>query len=920
VKIVEGQLRLSASDLSNFLACRYLSRLDNLHAHKQLKPQYSYDIGLEQLTKRGDDHEQRVLDGFLADGLDVVEIPRSGTEDERAEATREALRSGVQIIFQGVLKAPAADGRSELLGRPDFLVRADAVPTADGEPPYIRSGYEVVDAKLARTAKARAVLQTTFYSYLLSQLQEAAPTRMHLALGNGEFTSLPVSDYAAYERRIRALLEEFVAADAGAYPPADPYPEPVEHCAICRWSPTCTARRRADDDLSLVAGMPVNQRVALKALDVGTRRGFAALDELPRLGRADPASLQKAHLQAKLQVRSEDAGEIEYQLLEPERKPDGDFVPNRGLLALPEPTVGDLFFDIEGARYYSEDAKEFGLQYLFGIVDTADLDHDGKPRYTTTWAFDRSDEKRAFEELIDFMTERRARNPGLHVYHYNHYEPTSLDHLTELHGTREEALGRLMGRFATREDELDDLFRLGVFVDLYRVVRQAVRAGVESYSIKRLEPLIKYQRQVDLRDATSHLIAFEAALDEATAAHEPEDQSVVAGYNEDDCRATLVLRAWLEERRPELAARLGTELPRPVVEEAAHGVQNEEVARLKEELLANVPDDVEQRSPEDKARALLADVLEWHRREAKPAWWLYFRLKTLSGLELVGERAAIGELRGGDNVGQEKKSVVRRFTFPAQEHGFDVGDKASDPVTGTEWTVCGINEEGGTIDLKIGMKSEKALPSAIIGDKPFPTAPLEESLRRRQIEAGERGTADADRAEPDEPGDLHLHYRPLGLDTDRVADREVLLLRRAAVDHDLLPVWPGAVDERERVEARGAVRDAEAEVRRSPEDDRLPVRPDQVGVAADVPLRRLDVRKSLHLREQRLRDRRRVRAVVGARRCLARDHRVRTRPCVGEDRVERLVDRIRQHERAAHHRDAEDDRDRGQDCSQLPAE
>ena len=78
------------------------------------------------------------------------------------------------------------------------------------------------------------------------------------------------------------------------------------------------------------------------------------------------------------------------------------------------------------------------------------------------------------------------------MYHYNHYEPTSVDHLTELHGTRQEAVGRLMGRFATREDEVDDLFRRGVFVDLYRVVRQGVRAGVESYSIKRLEPLVGY--------------------------------------------------------------------------------------------------------------------------------------------------------------------------------------------------------------------------------------------------------------------------------------------------------------------------------------------------------------------------------------------------------------------------------------------
>ena len=126
--------------------------------------------------------------------------------------------------------------------------------------------------------------------------------------------------------------------------------------------------------------------------------------------------------------------------------------------------------------------------------------------------------------------------PGLHVYHYNHYEPTSVDHLTELHGTRQEAVGALMGRFATREDEVDDLFRLGVFVDLYRVVRQGVQAGVESYSIKRLEPLCGYERQVDLREATASLIAFEAALEDGTAAGDAGRQRVVAGYNEDDCR------------------------------------------------------------------------------------------------------------------------------------------------------------------------------------------------------------------------------------------------------------------------------------------------------------------------------------------------------------------------------------------------
>ncbi|MGH3195013.1 MAG: TM0106 family RecB-like putative nuclease [Streptosporangiaceae bacterium] len=278
---------------------------------------------------------------------------------------------------------------------------------------------------------------------------------MHLALGTGEFAPFKVDDYAAYERQTRRLLGEFVAADTGENPPSAPYPEPVEHCVICRWSQFCATRRRDDDDLSLIAGITAGQRKALRAAGVTTRRGFASRADPPEVSRVSRESLRGAQLQARLQVTSEDEGHITYELLAPERDAAGAPVPNRGLLALPQPAAGDLFFDIEGARYYSEDTREFGLQYLFGIVDTADTDSSGTPAYTQIWSFDRNGEKRAFEELVDFITERRERHPGLHVYHYNHYEPTAVDHLTELHETRQDAVGRLMGRFATREDEVD---------------------------------------------------------------------------------------------------------------------------------------------------------------------------------------------------------------------------------------------------------------------------------------------------------------------------------------------------------------------------------------------------------------------------------------------------------------------------------
>jgi uncharacterized protein len=738
VRIIEGQVRLAASDVANFLACRHLTRLDLLRARRVIEPPHLYDAGFEDLVKRGEAHEKEVLQGFHERGLQVVEI----TADRRnvaagADATRSALSSGVDLIYQGVLTRDAEGGQPALLGFPDFLVRAELIPAPDGEPrPAPGDGspsYEVVDAKLARTAKGRAVAQTAFYSALLADLQGGfAPRWLHLALGTGELASFKVNDFAAYERQTRRLLTEFIHADTGANPPADTYPEPVEHCAICRWSDSCAARRRADDDLSLVAGITRGQRRGLKAVGIETRRGFAGLDQVPALRGTSRESVERARSQAILQVRSEDAGSLRYELLAPAVDADGELVPNRGLLALPEPVTGDLFFDIEGARYYSEDGREFGLQYLFGIVDTADVDATGAPRYRQFWAFDRAGEKRAFEALIDFITARRRERPALHVYHYNHYEPTSVDHLSELHETRQEAVGRLMGRFATREDEVDELFRLGVFVDLYRVVRQGLQAGVESYSIKRLEPLCGYSRVVRLRDATEALVSFEAALDSGSGASEAALQEVVAGYNEDDCRATLALRDWLESLRPELAAKLDLglgELPRPIVPESEADTEDSEVTRLREALMSSVPAQPSSRTPEEAARALLADLLEWHRRENKPQWWRYFYVRTLSPEDLVAEPDALGLLTGGEVIDSVKRSVLRRFSFPPQEHKFGPLSQADDPITGRGFTVESIDDGRSEIVLRMSKDYDGPLPSALVQGGPPSTRLQAERMR-----------------------------------------------------------------------------------------------------------------------------------------------------------------------------------------------
>src|SRR5690348_9306079 len=286
MKVTDGRVRVAASDVANFLACRRLTQLDLLRARGELRPPREFDIGFQDLVRRGEVHERAVLERFRAEGLDVADV--SGAEDG-AGATAEAIRGGAGAVYQGTL---AGDGdRAALFGRPDFLVRADLLPARDGEPRPDGIHYEVVDAKLARSAKARAVLQTALYSHLLADVQAIAPRWMHLALGNGEFASFKVNDFAAYERQTRRLLEAAIGADpaaGGGDPAAEVYPEPVEHCAICRWRDMCRERRRTDDDLSLVAGMTTGQRRALKGGGISTRRGVRRARRLAAAGPGEP--------------------------------------------------------------------------------------------------------------------------------------------------------------------------------------------------------------------------------------------------------------------------------------------------------------------------------------------------------------------------------------------------------------------------------------------------------------------------------------------------------------------------------------------------------------------------------------------------------------------------------------------------------
>jgi predicted RecB family nuclease len=687
------QLTFSPSDLTAFLACSHLTSLETAVGRGTLARPDVDDPQAELIRLKGDEHERAYLAELSARGSRIVEIDLGEELDwERAAAdTAHALADGADVVYQGVF---VHDGWR---GIADFL---------EGQPD---GSYEAADTKLARTSKPAHILQLCFYTEQLARVTGREPAFMHIVLGSGVRDSYRPGDFMAYYRRVRQRFLEFVADSPATYP------LPVSHCSICDFRERCRAQWERDDHLTLVARLRRDQVPRFAEAGIGTVAQLAAAPPDTEIPRMTPSTFEALHDQAALQHDARLTGRHAYRLLEP--------VPKRGFELLPKPSPGDVFFDIEGDPFWAADR---GLEYLFGVL----WRDDGGTTFRPFWAHDRESEKRAFEELVDFLHERLRADPDMHVYHYAHYEPA--------------VLKRLMGLYGTREEEVDDLLRRGVLVDLFVVVWHALRVSYPSYSLKNVERFYLDGRQAEVTGGVDSVLLYEQWRESGA----DELLEAIRAYNEEDCLSTLLLRDWLLERRAEAEAQYGRELawavpeePREVSEEAAEAFEERE--RLRAELLADLPDDPNALTDAQRPRYLAAQLLEYHRREAKPVWWAFFDRLGRSPADLVHDSEAIGELEpDGSEPVKRARSLVHAFTFPVQEHKLEAGDDVFDPATGKAagWIVE-LDDVAQRLTLARGPSLEEVpLPRALIPGGPYDTKPHREALARlaRSVLVGTR--------------------------------------------------------------------------------------------------------------------------------------------------------------------------------------
>jgi predicted RecB family nuclease len=729
-----GRIVYSASDLNDFLSCEHLTALESCVLAGELARPDERPEQAKILARLGDEHERRYVGGLRDGGVEVIEIERPARPygdrlagiEEAARRTVEAMRAGSPAIYQ----ATFFDGT--WLGHADILERVDA-PSDLGD-----WSYEVVDTKLARSAKPYFVVQLCFYSARVAAIQGRAPESMHVLLGDGTRRSFRVAEFAPFERLIERRLEERVSGRDGA---AEPYPYKVSHCDLCVWDARCAARRAADDNLTEVAGLTRLQERKLRTAGVATLAQLGT-DPPPQAPHTmKPVTFSKLARQARLQREQREAlaGGAEnpycYELLPEDKEAQGP----RGLALLPEPSPGDVFFDMEGDPFY--DVAE-GLEYLFGAYT-----FDGG--FRAFWGCDRGRgpthdrlaEKRGFESFVDFLMERLARDPRMHVYHYADYEKRALKSLAQLH--------------ATREDEVDVLLRGEVLVDLYRVVRQAVVVGQSGYGLKKIEALYGGRQAAAIATGGDSVVQFETwrvRRGDAAWDNDPSRDDIlhqIEQYNEQDCRSTASLREWLLERRGDVERICGT-APAFYVgktgdgrDESGKGPRVDEHADLKRRLRAAVPDVFDIAAPESAASParplwLALQLLDYYWREEKPVWWKFFdRCETYrENAELLLEDAEVivGLEPDGDPTTRAKsRSRFYVFRFPSQEYKFEHGT-AYDPIT-EKITGEVISLETGDDDCTLLMRRGRShelqpLPSAIIIREYVSTDALQSALAR----------------------------------------------------------------------------------------------------------------------------------------------------------------------------------------------
>jgi uncharacterized protein len=629
-KLATNSYLYSASDLTLFMRSPFASWMARLaldYPEKVTGIEKDEDAMMGLLAGKGILHEANYLEKIKEEyGTEnVIEI--AADKNTAAANTLAAMDAGYQVIFQAYLQ------RENFAGYADFLVRREG-KSALGD--YY---YEVWDTKLSKSTKPYFIMQLCCYSWMLQAVQEKLPEEVVVVLGNQIKDNIRIAAYYSY---FLNLKQQFLLTQVNFSAEPDAMPDPALCSDYGVWASYAKQLLDKSDSLALVANIRKTQISKLRVAGINTLTELART-KLTSVKGIATETLAKLRAQAELQRQSRNQEKPQYQVL----TEDG----SKGLSALPPSSKLDVFFDIEG-----HPLEDGGLEYLWGVSYQNNQAQQGK-RYAFKdwWAHTQEQEKLAFEGFIDWVYQRWEQDPTMHVYHYASYEIT--------------AISKLSSREQTRQNKTAELLKAGVFVDLYKIVKNGLLIGEPKYSIKNVEHLYRGKRTTDVANGGESVVFYErwreqggvdswatqnngyqnwlSNPDKFNWAAWPELNDI-RDYNIDDCESTLELFAWLSklQQTTNITYTPTSNEVLDKIDKTEQQLKNEQkrqaLIKRQDELIHRYETDATlQQDPQAK---LLVSLLHFYDRERKPQIWSYFERLGKNDEELFDDHTVVQDI------------------------------------------------------------------------------------------------------------------------------------------------------------------------------------------------------------------------------------------------------------------------------------
>ena len=493
---------LSASTLFNFIQCSHRVWRDVYGPldEKVLEP----NPFVQLLWDKGVLHEGRVIES-IGQFVDV----RDGSYEDRSERTLAAMQGGADLIYQGVLIY------GNYLGIPDLLKR-----NSDGTymPIDIKSGrgFEGSDEEGDEKYKKHYAIQLCHYVELLKQLGFAKSDKAKIIdINNNEViydlqTAIGIKNkntWWEYYFEIRAEVEDLLANKK------ENKPAMAGICKLCPWYYSCKKWAAGTNDLTNIFYLGRSKRDTLnedlnitrvgqmQTIDIDQILKHKATDKnfLRGIG---PATLTKIVARAKI-LQTKSAPVIYTKI----KFPDKSY---------------ELYFDIE-------DDPTQEIVYLHGIYERS----PSGERFVSFVADDTSkeSEKLAWQKFWDYI--RSLPKDDYAVYYYSQHEHTVYKKMRDEYPD------------VVSEKELEDFFDKERAIDLYtHVILPYTDWPLGSYSVKEIAQYLGFK----WRDATPSGALSIQWYNDYLKDRDPGKLTRILEYNEDDCKATMVIKDYLAKK------------------------------------------------------------------------------------------------------------------------------------------------------------------------------------------------------------------------------------------------------------------------------------------------------------------------------------------------------------------------------------